>query len=79
MTDLLTTSLKEITINDEQLRRENDALKTDIIHLKARQKDEITQLQAGHKDEIEQLTIQLDSQDSEIAQLKTENLQLKVS
>ena len=69
----------------EEMRRENDVLKTDI-----------TQLRTNNdtmKDKIEQLTTALDkmavnhdnqaqqinSQSSDIAQLKTENQQLKVS
>ena len=57
-----------MTINNEQLRREVDVLKTDITQLRTdndAMKNEIIQLQAKQKDEIEQL--------------KEENQQLKVS
>ena len=95
MTSSLTTALKEMTINNDQLRRENDVLKTDNTQLRTNNdamKDEIIQLQAKQKDEIGQLTTLLDkmadnnqnqiqqinSQSSEIVQLKTEIQQLKV-
>ena len=96
-------------MTNEQLRRENDVLKTDNTQLRTnidamkneitqlnannnKQKDEITQLKAKHKDEIRQLTTLLDkmavnnenqiqqinTQSSEIAQLRTE-VHLKVS
>ena len=102
-----------MTINNEQLRRENDALKSDITQLRTdndaiknenkqlkanndEQRDEIGGLKADNmitKDESKQLTTQLNkmainnenqtlqiySQSSEIAQLRTENQQLKVS
>ena len=81
---------------NEQLRRENDVLKTDITQLRTSNdamKDENTQLKAKQRNEIAQLTTLLDkmvvnnenqiqqinSQSSEIAQLKTKNHQLKVS
>ena len=81
---------------NEQLRRENDVLKTDITQLRTSNdamKDENTQLKAKQRDEIGQLTTLLDkmavnnqnqmqqinSQSSEIVQLKTELQQLKVS
>ena len=74
MTSSLTTALEEITINNEQLRREidvlttdntqlrteNDAMKDEIIQLQSKQKDEFIQLQAKQKDEIGQLTTLLD-------------------
>ena len=106
MISSLTTALEE-PINNEQLRREidvlktdnpqlrtdNDAMKDEIIQLQSKQKDEIIQLQAKQKDEIGQLTTLLDkmavnnqnqiqqinSQSSEIVQLRTEVRQLKVS
>ena len=83
-----------MTINNEQLRREVDVLITDNDAMK----DEIIQLQAKQKDEIGQLTTLLDkmavnnqkqiqqinTQSSEIVQLRTEvdiiraeNIQLK--
>ena len=85
-----------MTINNEQLRRENDVLKTDNTQLRTNSdaiKNEITQLQAKQKDEIGQLTTLLDkmainnqnqmqqinSQSSEVVQLRTEVQQLKVS
>ena len=84
-----------MTINNDQLRRENDVLKTDNTQLRTNNdamKDEIIQLQAKQKNEIGQLTTLLDkmadnnqnqiqqinSQSSEIVQLKTEVQQLKV-
>ena len=99
MTSSLTTALEEMTINNEQLRREVDVLTTDNTQLRTNNdamKDEIIQLQGNNdkqKDEIGQLTTLLDkmtvtnqnqvqqinSQASEIVQLRTENQQLKVS
>ena len=78
-----------IKIDNTQLRTSNDAMKNEITQ----QKNEMIQLKAKQKDEIGQLTTLLDkmavnnenqiqqinSQSSEIAQLKTENQQLKVS
>ena len=67
-----------MTINNEQLRRENDVIKTDYTQLRTSvdaMKNDITQ----QKNEIGQLTTLLDSQSSKIAQLRTENQQLKVS
>ena len=102
-----------MTINNEQLRREVDVLKTDITQLRTdndamknedkqlkansdKERDEIGELKAEIKiikDESKQLTTLLDkmavnnenqiqqinSQCSEIVQLRTENQQLKVS
>ena len=85
-------------MTNEQLRRENDVLKTDNTQLRTNidaMKNKITQLNANNnkqKDEIRQLTTLLDkmavnnenqiqqinSQSSEIAQLRTE-IHLKVS
>ena len=59
MTSSLTTALEEVTINNEQLRREADLVKVDNTKLRANVdtlKDEITQLKAKQKDEIGQLT-----------------------
>ena len=87
MTSSLTTALEEM---NEQLRRENDVLKTETDMAK----DEITQLKTNNdkqKDENKQLTTLLDkmavnnqnqiqqinSQGSEIATIKDENMQLK--
>ena len=102
----LTTSItnivytKQVTSSSttalEEMRRENNVLKTDNTQLRTEidvMKDEITQLRAKQKDDIGQLTTildkmavnnenqiqQINSQSSEIAQLKTENQQLKVS
>ena len=55
MTSSRTTALGEITINNEQLRRENDFLKANNDVLK----DKITLLKAKQKDEMEQLTMLL--------------------
>ena len=96
MTNSVTTPLEEMTINNEQLRRENDVLTTNITQLRTNNdamKNEIIQLQAKQKDEVEQLTTllnkmavnngnqiqQINSQSSEIVQLRNEVEQLKVS
>ena len=96
MTSSVTTPLEEMTINNEQLRRENDVLTTNITQLRTNNdamKNEIIQLQAKQKDEVEQLTTllnkmavnngnqiqQINSQSSEIVQLRNEVEQLKVS
>ena len=66
MTSSLTTALEEMTINNEQLRREVDVLTTDITQLRTdndAMKDEIIQLQINNdkqKDEIGKLTNLLD-------------------
>ena len=74
-----------MTINNEQLRREVDVLKTDITQLRSNNdamKDEIGQLttlldKMAVNDEKQ--TQQIKSQSSENAQLKLEVQQLKVS
>ena len=69
-----------MTINNEQLRRENDVLKTDNTQFRINVeaiKDGNIQLQAKEKDKIGQLATLLNSQRSEIAQLITENKILK--
>ena len=63
MTSSLTTALEEMTINNEQLRRENDVLKTDNTQLRTNN-DAI-------KDEIGQLRTEVDM-------IKAENVQLKI-
>ena len=55
MTSSLTTALEEMTINNEQLRREVDLLKVDNTQLRANVdtlKDKITQLKDKQKDAI---------------------------
>ena len=69
MTSSLTTALEKMTINNEQLRREIDVLKTenDMVKVDNTQlranvdalKDEITQLKDKQKDEIRQITTPL--------------------
>ena len=52
MTSSLTTALEEMTINNEQLRREIDVLKTDVTQLKTNNdamKDEIGQLKTENQ------------------------------
>ena len=76
-----------MTINNEQLRRENDVLTTDNIQLRTdndAMKDEIIQLQAKQKDEIGQLTTLLDkmavnnqNQIQQINSQSSENAQLR--
>ena len=63
--------MEEMTINNEQLRRENNVLKTDITQLKKND--------GAMKDEVKQLKVNNDKQRDEIGQLKVENQQLKVS
>ena len=63
MTSSLTTALEEMTINNEQLRREIDVLKTDVTQLRTNN-DAI-------KDEIGQLRTENDM-------IKAENVQLKI-
>ena len=66
MSSSLTTALEEMTINNEQLRREVDVLKTDNTQLRTdndAMKDEMVQLQINNdkqKDEIGKLTTLLD-------------------
>ena len=52
MTSSLTTTLQEMTINNEQLRKENDVLKTDNTQLRSNNdtmRDEIVQLRAENQ------------------------------
>ena len=87
MTSSLTTALEEMTINNEQLRREVDVLKTDNTQLRTDNdvmKDEIIQLQAKQKDEIGQLTTLLNkmavnnqNQIQQINSQSSENAQLR--
>ena len=89
MTSSLTTALEEMTINNEQLRRENNVIKSDNTQLRTsvdtmkneitQQKNEITQLQTKMAIDNENKMQQIYSQSSEIAQLRAENQQLKVS
>ena len=82
MTSSLTTALEEMTINNEQLRRENDVIKSDNTQLRTNNdamKNEITQLQTKLAVDNENKMQQIYSQSSEIAQLRAENQQLKVS
>ena len=74
-------------MNNEQLRRENDVLKSDNTQLRTdndAMKDEIIQLQAKQKDEIGQLTTLLDkmavNNEDQIRQINSqssENAQLR--
>ena len=74
-------------MNNEQLRRENDVLKSDNTQLRTdndAMKDEIIQLQAKQKDEIRQLTTLLDkmavNNEDQIRQINSqssENTQLR--
>ena len=63
MTSSLTTALEEMTINNEQLRRENDVLKTDNTQLRTNND--------AMKDENKQLRTENDT-------IKAENVQLKI-
>ena len=68
--------------DNSQLRTNNDAMKNEIIQLKAKQKDEIGQLTTLLDKMIINNQIQMqqiNSQSSEIVQLRTEVQQLKVS
>ena len=67
----MTTPLEEVTINNEQLRREVDLLKTDNTQLRTNN-DEM-------KDENKQLKANNDKQQDRIGQLRTEVQELKVS
>ena len=88
----MTTALEEMTINNEQLRRENDVLKSDNTQLRTdndAMKDEIIQLQGNNdkqKDEIRQLTTLLDkmavNNENQIQQINSqsnENTQLRTT
>ena len=77
MTSSLTTALKEMTINNEQLKGENDFLKTDITQLRTNidaMKDEIGQLKVNNDKQRDQVT-QLQT---EVDMMKVENIQLKI-
>ena len=69
MTSSLTTALEEITINNEQLKREVDVLKTDITQLRSDND--------GMKDESKQLKANIDKQRDEIGDVKAENVIIK--
>ena len=71
-----------IKTDNTQLRTNNNAMKDEITQLKAKQKDEIGQLTTlldkmavNNENQIQQIN----SQSSEIAKLRTEVQQLKVS
>ena len=64
MTRSLTTALEEMTINNEQLRRENDVIKSDNTQLR-------TSVDAM-KNEITQQKIEITLQKNEITQLQTQ-------
>ena len=78
----LTTALKEMTINNEQLRREVDAVKTDNTQLKANndtQKhrikklaDLLNKMERNKEDQIKQIN----SQRSDITKMRDEIAQL---
>ena len=73
MTSSLTTALEEM---NEQLRRENDALKTDVTQLRDETKQLTTLLDkmaVNNENQIQQINFQ----SSEIATMKDENKQLK--
>ena len=75
MTSSLTTAL-------EEMRRENDVLKTDVIQLRTNNeamKDELTTLLDKMAVNNQHQMQQINSQSSEIEQLKTEVYRLKVS
>ena len=74
-----------MTINNEQLKRQNDIVKTDNTQLRTNidaMRNEIRQLTSlldkmsvNNENQMQQIN----SQSSEIAQLRSENQQLKVS
>ena len=76
-----------MTIDNGQLRRENDVLKADIIQLKTKQKDEIGQLttrldkmDVTNENPIQQIKSLKDENKqlrSEVHMIKSENVQLK--
>ena len=81
MTNSLATALEEMTINNEQLKRENDVLKADSMELKT--SNEVMQ------DENKQLSALLDMMavntenkaqqiSSKIERMKDENAQVKI-
>ena len=88
MTSSLTTALEEMTINNEQLRREVDDLKTQLRTNNDVMKDENKQLKSNidkQKDEMEWLKANNDKQRdqnrrlyTEVDMMKAENHQLKV-
>ena len=80
--DVLTTDSTQLKTKNTQLRTNNDAMKDEIIQLQAKQKDEIGQqttlldkMAANNANQIQQIN----SQSSEIVQLRTEVQHLKVS
>ena len=90
MTSSLTTDLEEMTISNEQLRREVDVIKTEATQLRTdndKQKDEtgrlttlLDKMAVNNENQLQQIN----SQSSEIVQLRTEvdivkaeNVQLK--
>ena len=83
MTSSVTTALEEMTINNEQLRRENDVLKTDNTRLRKNDdamKDEIKQLKTNNdkqRDQNKQLRTEIDVMKAENIQLKIENDDLR--
>ena len=78
MTNSLTTALEEMTINNEQLGREIDVLKTENDGMKEENKQLTTLLNKMAVNNENQIQ-QINSQCSENAQLKTKVQQLEVS
>ena len=72
-----------MTINNEQLKGENDFLKTDITQLRTNidaMKDEIGQLKVNNdkqRDQVTQLQTEVDMMKAENIQLKIENDDLR--
>ena len=92
MTSSLTTALEEMTINNEQLRREVDLVKAENRAVKDendKQKDEIGQLTTlldkmavNNENQMQQINSQsseIATMRDEIGWLRTQNQQLKVS
>ena len=73
MTSSPTTVLEEMTIDNGQLRRENDVLKADITQPKTKQKDEIGQLTTL----LDKMAVTNENQIQQIKSLKDENKQLR--
>ena len=77
MTSSLTVALEEMTVSNDELKREIDALKAENSHLAV----VLKKMDSNNENQMQQINSQsgeIDAMREEIAQLKAKNHQLKV-
>ena len=78
MTSSLTVALEEMTVSNDKLKREIDAVKAENSQLTV----VLKKIDSNNENQMQQINSQsseIDTMKEEIAQLKVENHQLKVS